>query len=308
MQSSCRKDPAEIVSSLIDWSNWRFGYVLGGRPKSGHEFLFHMLLRLVGIRWSTTAAVNNYPPANCRDSSAEYIKVVQPITMSPLTSRLAQLILDTSGLSCAGFQVLNQSLQTDASLSSLAAENFHLEMILMPKTSLPLSRVYRFIEPGPVVLVSTMRGKKMNVMTMSWHMMVDFEPPIIACVMSNRDYSFGTLKKTGECVINIPTVELAKEVVAIGNTSGKEIAKFTKFGLTPSAAARVRAPLIDECYVNLECKVVDTTLLTKYGIFVLQVVTAWIDRSQKHPRIIHHQGNGRFVVDGEIIKLPSKMK
>jgi flavin reductase (DIM6/NTAB) family NADH-FMN oxidoreductase RutF len=178
----------------------------------------------------------------------------------------------------------------------------------MAKQSLPLSEVYRLIEPGPVVLVSTMSGKKMNIMTMSWHMMVDFEPPIIACVMSNRDYSFAALKKTRECVINIPTVELAKKVVACGNTSGKDIDKFKKFGLTPSAAACVRAPLIDECYANLECRVIDTTLVNKYGIFILEGVKAWIDRSQKHPRTIHHHGNGRFVVDGETIKLPSKMK
>ena len=164
------------------------------------------------------------------------------------------------------------------------------------------------IEPGPVVLVSTMSGKKTNIMTMSWHMMVDFEPPIIACIMSNRDYSFNALKKTKECVINIPTVELAKKVVACGNTSGKDIDKFKKFGLTPSAAACLRAPLVDECYANLECKVIDTTQVNKYGIFILEVVKAWIARSQKRPRTIHHQGNGRFVVDGETIKLPSKMK
>jgi flavin reductase (DIM6/NTAB) family NADH-FMN oxidoreductase RutF len=176
------------------------------------------------------------------------------------------------------------------------------------KKSLPLSEVYRLIEPGPVVLVSTMNSKRPNVMTMSWHMMIDFEPPILACVISNRDYTFDIIRKTKECVINIPTVELAKKVVACGNTSGRNIDKFKKFGLTPSAATSVKAPLIDECYTNLECKVIDTTLMNKYGIFILEVIKAWIDRSQKHPKTIHHQGKGVFAVDGEIIKLPSKMK
>jgi flavin reductase (DIM6/NTAB) family NADH-FMN oxidoreductase RutF len=180
------------------------------------------------------------------------------------------------------------------------------------KRSLPLSEVYRLLEPGPVVLVSTMNGGRANIMTMSWHMMVDFEPPVVACVVSNRDYSFEALKKTKECVINIPTVELAKKVVACGNTSGRDLGpnmdKFKKFGLTASAASSVRPPLIDECYANLECKVIDTKLVTQYGIFILEVKKAWIDRSQKHPRTIHHQGNGKFVVDGETIKLRSKMK
>ena len=178
----------------------------------------------------------------------------------------------------------------------------------MTKQSLPLSQVYRLIEPGPVVMVSTMRGKQPNIMTMSWHMMIDFEPPILACVISNRDYTFDTVRKTKECVINIPTVELAKKVVGCGNTSGRSVDKFKKFGLTPSAAACVRAPLIDECYANLECKVIDAKLALKYNIFICEVVKAWIDRSQKHPRTIHHRGGGTFVVDGKTIKLPSRMK
>jgi flavin reductase (DIM6/NTAB) family NADH-FMN oxidoreductase RutF len=176
------------------------------------------------------------------------------------------------------------------------------------KNPFPLSKVYQLIEPGPVVMVTTSDGKKANIMTMSWHMMVDFEPPVLACVMSNGDYSFDALKKTKECVINIPTVKLAKQVVACGNTSGRNIDKFKKFSLTPIVAACVHAPLIDECYANLECRVIDTKLVTQYGIFILEVVKAWVDRSQKNPRTIHHQGNGKFAVDGKTIKLPSRMK
>lgn len=81
--------------------------------------------------------------------------------------------------------------------------------------------MYRYLEPGPVVLVSTSRKNRANIMTMSWHTMMDFEPPIIGCVISNRNYSFNILKTTRECVINIPTLELAKQVVACGNTTGK---------------------------------------------------------------------------------------
>ncbi len=176
------------------------------------------------------------------------------------------------------------------------------------KTSLPLSKVYRLIEPGPVVMVATSSGGRANIMTMSWHMMIDFEPPVLACVISNRGCTFDVLRKTRECTINIPTVELAKKVVACGNTSGRDIDKFKKFGLTPCPAACVHAPLIDECYANLECKVIDTKLATQYNIFIVEVVKAWIDRSRKDPRTIHHHGNGKFVVDGETIKLASKMK
>lgn len=178
----------------------------------------------------------------------------------------------------------------------------------MTKRSLPLSQVYRLIEPGPVVMVTTASGARANVMTLSWHMMIDFEPPLLACVVSSGDYTFEILKKTKECVINIPTVELAAKVVACGNTSGRKVDKFQKFGLTPSAAERVRAPLIKECYANLECRVTDTRLVNQYNLFIVEVVKAWINRSQKNPRTIHHRGRGIFAVDGEIIKLPSRMK
>jgi flavin reductase (DIM6/NTAB) family NADH-FMN oxidoreductase RutF len=179
----------------------------------------------------------------------------------------------------------------------------------MKKRTLPLSRVYRLLEPGPVVMVTTAgQGQRANIMTMSWHTMLDFEPPIVGCVISDRSYTFGTLKATRECVINIPTVGLAKKVVGCGNTSGRTVDKFRKFGLTPVAAAHVGAPLIDECHANLECKVVDTRMAAKYNLFVLEVMKAWIDVSSRHPKTIHHQGYGSFMVAGRTITLPSRMK
>ena len=177
----------------------------------------------------------------------------------------------------------------------------------MAKKNFPLSKVYGLLEPGPVVMVSTSAKGRMNIMTMSWHTMIDFEPPIMGCVISNRNYTFDIVKATKECVINIPTVELAKKVVGCGNTSGRRVDKFKTFNLTPVAASYVRAPLIDECYANLECLVVDTRMTAKYCLFILEVLKAWIDPKQKHPQTIHHLGRGAFMVAGETIKLPSKM-
>jgi len=179
--------------------------------------------------------------------------------------------------------------------------------LLTAKRNFPLSKVYQLLEPGPVVLVSTARKGRMNVMTMSWHTMIDFEPPIVGCVISNRNYTFDILKATKECVINIPTKELAKKVVGCGNASGKRIDKFKTFGLTPVAASYVQAPLIAECYANLECRIVDTRMTAKYCLFILEVLKAWIDPKRKQPRTIHHLGQGAFMVAGETIKLPSKM-
>ena len=172
---------------------------------------------------------------------------------------------------------------------------------------LPLSEVYQLIEPGPVVLLATARAGRANVMTMSWHMMMEFTPPLIGCVVSNGDYSFNALRETKECVIAIPGVELAETVVGIGNCSGRDVDKFERFGLTGRPAQEVTAPLIAECFANLECKVVDTRLVNRYCFFVLEVVKAWRKPSRTSPKTIHHHGFGKFVVDGETLKIKSKM-
>src|SRR5450830_1405662 len=101
----------------------------------------------------------------------------------------------------------------------------------MSKKSFPLSKVYRLLEPGPVVLVTTAEKGRANIMTMSWHTMLEFEPPLVGCVISNRNHSFGLLTASNECVINIPTVDIAEKVADCGNTSGADIDKFETFGL-----------------------------------------------------------------------------
>jgi flavin reductase (DIM6/NTAB) family NADH-FMN oxidoreductase RutF len=172
---------------------------------------------------------------------------------------------------------------------------------------LPLSKVYQLLEPGPVVLLTTAHKGRANIMTMSWHMMVEFEPPLVACVVSNADHSFTALRTTKQCVIAVPALALASKVVGIGNCSGQDVDKFARFGLTPVPAKRVAPPLVAECFANLECTVVDTRMVNKYNLFVLEVLKAWTDPAQKNPKTIHHHGYGRFAVDGDMIKLKSRM-
>lgn len=177
----------------------------------------------------------------------------------------------------------------------------------MPPQPLPLAEVYKLLEPGPVVLLTTARRGRANVMAMSWHMMVEFEPPLVACVVSDGDYSFAALRATRECVIAIPAVDLVEKVVKVGNASGRDLDKFKAFGLTPLPGEATKAPLVAECFANLECRVADTRLVNRFCLFVLEVKKAWIDPAQESPRTIHHRGWGRFTVDGETIELPSKM-
>lgn len=172
---------------------------------------------------------------------------------------------------------------------------------------LPLGEVYGFLEPGPVVLLTTRRGDRANVMTMSWHMMVEFVPPRIACVVSDADHSAAALVATNECVIAIPPADLLASVVSIGNSSGRSEDKFAAFGLTPLAAATVGAPLIEQCFVDLECRVIDSSLADRFGIRVLEVIRAWRNPAVDDTRTLHHRGHGVFAVDGETIRTASRM-
>jgi len=174
--------------------------------------------------------------------------------------------------------------------------------------TLALSKVYQLLEPGPVVLLTTVYRGSPNVMTMSWHMMVEFEPPQVACVVSNANYSFAALRATRECVIAVPARHLAAAVVKVGNSSGRNLDKFAAFGLTALPAARIAAPLVAECFANLECKVTDTRCVKRYNLFFLEVLKAWTDPRQRNCKTIHHRGYGTFVVDGETIKLKSRMR
>jgi flavin reductase (DIM6/NTAB) family NADH-FMN oxidoreductase RutF len=160
---------------------------------------------------------------------------------------------------------------------------------------LKLSRAFTLIEPGPVVLVTSHDGSKNNVMTISWTMVLDFTP-MFAITTGEWNYSFAALRKTKECVIAIPTVDLLDQVVGIGTCSGADTDKFAKFKLTAVPAKVVKAPLIKECFANIECKVVD--IVSKHNIVVLEAAAAHIDFGRKERRMVHAVGDGTFIVDG----------
>jgi flavin reductase (DIM6/NTAB) family NADH-FMN oxidoreductase RutF len=158
-----------------------------------------------------------------------------------------------------------------------------------------LSRAFTLMESGPVVLVTTSDGKKNNIMTISWTMVMDFTP-IFAITTGPWNYSFAALRKSKECVISIPTVDMIDKIVGVGTCSGADTDKFEKFKLTPVKGKHVQAPLIKECLANIECKVID--IVKKHNIVVLEGVAAYFDNSRKEKRTVHAVGDGTFIVDG----------
>ena len=160
---------------------------------------------------------------------------------------------------------------------------------------LKLSKAFTLIEPGPVVLVTTWDGRKNNVMTISWTMVVDFTPRF-ALTTGAWNHSFRALAKTRECVLAIPGADLLDVAVGIGTCSGADVDKFARFHLTPVPAKIVRAPLIQECLANIECKVVE--IVRRHDIIVLKAVAAHLATGRKETRTLHAVGDGTFVADG----------
>lgn len=169
------------------------------------------------------------------------------------------------------------------------------------KHDFPVSDVRRFLEPGPIVLVSSAWKGQRNIMTMGWHMIMETEPSLVGCYIWTENHSREMIRRSKECVINVPTVDIAPTVVRIGNCSGREVDKFRTFGLTPVEGGEVSAPLIAECHASFECRVVDTSLIRTYSLFVLEVVKAHVARSPRYPQTIHYRGDGQFMIAGPTI-------
>jgi flavin reductase (DIM6/NTAB) family NADH-FMN oxidoreductase RutF len=161
-----------------------------------------------------------------------------------------------------------------------------------------LNKAFTLMESGPVVLVTTHDGRKDNIMTISWTMVLDFTPRF-AITTGAWNHSFAALRKSRECVLAIPTVDLLDKVVGIGTCSGADTDKFARFELTPVRGKIVRPPLIKECVASIECKIIE--IISRYGIVVLEAVAACTDPARKEKRTIHAVGDGTFIVDGRKI-------
>ncbi|MDA8520836.1 flavin reductase family protein [Acidovorax sp. NCPPB 4044] len=165
-------------------------------------------------------------------------------------------------------------------------------------TECPLAEVRRYLEPGPVVLVGSAWKGRADLMAMGWHTVMEFTPSLLGCVISRANHSHGLVRRSRECTINIPEAHWVDAVVGVGNCSGAEVDKFERFGFTAEPAREVGAPLVGECFVQIECRVVDTRLVNRYDFFVLEAVRARVDRSVRRPQTLHYRGGGEFMLSG----------
>lgn len=174
-------------------------------------------------------------------------------------------------------------------------------MTYHPKRAFPPEDARQILEPGPIVLVTSAWKGERNIMTMGWHTVMEFTPSLIGCMIASSNHSFEMIRKSGECVINVPTAAMADTIVAIGNSSGEDIDKFREFDLTPVKGKKVAAPQIRECFASFECKIADTRMIKKYNFFIFKIVHAVVATKPRYPKTLHYHGQGMFTTDGHVI-------
>jgi hypothetical protein len=133
------------------------------------------------------------------------------------------------------------------------------------KYNFPVGDIRRYLEPGPIVLVTSSHKGKDNIMTMGWYTLMEFNPSLIGCMIVGYNHSHELIRKSGECVINLPTVDLLRKIIGIGNCHGNSVDKFEQFSLTASPATYVKAH---------------------------------VPKTPKYPKTIHYTGDGVFMFSG----------
>ncbi|MBO5336686.1 MAG: flavin reductase family protein [Lachnospiraceae bacterium] len=140
--------------------------------------------------------------------------------------------------------------------------------------------------PLPVVMVSMAdTDGKPNIITLAWVGTVCSDPAMVSISVRPERYSYPILKKTGEFVINLTTKDLAYATDYCGVKSGRDVDKFKEMGLTPIPATHIKAPMIEESPVNIECRVKEIIPLGSHDMFLSEVLAVHADEKymdEKH--------------------------
>ncbi len=133
--------------------------------------------------------------------------------------------------------------------------------------------------PCPVVLVTSVDSEgNPNIVTLAWAGTVCSDPPMLGLGIRPHRYSYKLIEDSGEFVVNLPTVDILKEVDFCGMVSGKDVDKFSETRLTPEPAEKVKPPLILECPVNIECILKRKIPLGVHHLFLGEIVSVHVNQ------------------------------
>lgn len=184
-----------------------------------------------------------------------------------------------------------------------------------PKQPVDPARAYRLINPGGILLLTAATAEARNLMPLAWHMPLSFDPPLVAIAVGQSRFTAHLIARSGEFALNVPPAELVEKVYRAGKISaagGED--KFSALGLTPTPAARVRAPLIAECQGHVECRVDAEYPGGDHRLFVGRVLAAsavadFFDGAWRlgpgGTALLHHLGGGRFALADKAIEVGS---
>jgi flavin reductase (DIM6/NTAB) family NADH-FMN oxidoreductase RutF len=172
------------------------------------------------------------------------------------------------------------------------------------KANVESALAYRFLHPMHTVLVTCVgKDLKSNIITLAWVMPTSIDPPLVAMSVSPKRHSHRLISETGEFVINIPTVELLRQVLTCGTVSGRNHDKFEETRLTPAMPKRVKVPIIKECIAHIECKLEGIFTTGDHTIFIGKVIEAYAEKgvfTEKYDlekvRMLYHAGGNSFAV------------
>jgi flavin reductase (DIM6/NTAB) family NADH-FMN oxidoreductase RutF len=170
------------------------------------------------------------------------------------------------------------------------------------KVDVEFSSAYRLLHPMHTVLVSCVgKDGKPNVLPLAWAMPTSLYPALVAVSVAPARYSHGLIEETGEFVVNLPTIDIIKQTLSCGRTSGKNTDKFAKTGLTSLPARKVRSPIVKECVAHIECKLHSQLKTGDHTIFVGEVVAAYANKGLftdiykiDKARMLYHLGGNVF--------------
>lgn len=151
---------------------------------------------------------------------------------------------------------------------------------------------FRPVYPGPAGLITSVDSDGgANIITLGEVYNLSIADPVIVGIsMAPSRYSHELITNSGEFVVNLPTAAILEKVDRCGTTSGRKVDKFAQFGLTPLPAEKVAPPLIAECPVNLECRLLETRTIGDHDMFSGEVLVEHVDEA-------FLDADGRIAVD-----------
>ncbi len=144
-----------------------------------------------------------------------------------------------------------------------------------------------YTHPRSVVLITARLGGKDNVMPADWHIPLSLNPKLYAIALDAKNYSTSIINETGEFAVNFMPASFEKEIVACGNISGRENDKFQLLKLIKAEAKTINAPVIQDAYGYLECKVTETHPAGDHTLFIAKVLYEKLDKDPEKLQLYH---------------------